>query len=143
MRFLPLLLLLLPTLAFADTKPDTTRLNNRCTTYSLCKLQAATGECVSHRDGDEIVHQVGRFAHYTFYSTTSTDSSYSCDIMTNTTGFDASVADSTQTDQVNTTSITDEAPVYTMAVLLHKLWITCSEWTDGVINIDVDICAME
>jgi hypothetical protein len=140
MKLLPLLLLLLPTLAFADTKPDATRLNNRCTTYSLCKLQVATGECVSHRDGDEIVHQVGRYAHYTFYSTTSTSSSYECDIMTNTLGFD----DAVSTDQVNTTSITDEAPVYTMAVLLHKLWITCIEVNvDGVINIDVDICAMD
>lgn len=141
MRTLPLILLLLTSTAFADEKPDTTRVNNRCTSYAICNLQAATGECVSQRTGDELVMKVGSPAYYTFYSTTSTASSYSCDIVTNTTGFDASVADSTQTDQVNSTSITDEVPVLPMFVLLHQLWVTCSERADGVINIDVLVCA--
>jgi hypothetical protein len=143
MRILILLSLLLPTLALADEKPDTTRINNRCTSYAICKQQAATGECVSHRTGDELVMNVGRKSDYTFYSTTSTAASYSCNIMTNTTGFDASVADSTQTDQVNTASITDEAPVYTMHVLLHQLWVTCSEWSGDLINIDVVVCTAD
>lgn len=143
MNFLALILLLLPTLASADIEPDKTRINNRCTSYAICNLQSATGECVSHRTADELVLEVGRFAHYTFYSTESTASSYTCDIITNTDGFDASVTDSTQTDQVNTISITDEAPVYTMAVLLQKFWVTCSEVADNVVNIDVVICGMD
>lgn len=138
-----MLLLLLPVAALADVEPDKTRINNRCMSYAMCKQQAATGECVAARESDEIVLDVGRFAHYTFYSTTSTATSYTCNIITNTDGFDASVAASTQTDQVNTASITDEAPVYTMAVLLHKLWITCSEVADNVVNINVVICGMD
>jgi len=132
--------LLMATSAFADQDPDFTRVNNRCNSWALCKQQSATGICVSHRNGDELVLDVGKFAHYTFYSVESTASSYSCDIYTNTDGYDASVADSTATDQVNTTSITDEAPVYTMQVLLQKLWINCTEVADNVVNIDVVVC---
>jgi hypothetical protein len=140
MRLLPLILLLLPCLALADVKPDTTRLNNRCTMYAICKQQSVINECVSHRDNTQkLVLEVGRFAHYTFYSTRSTAADYSCDIMTNTLGYDGAVS----TDQVNTTSITDEAPVYTMAVLLHSLWITCTAIDADLVNIDVVVCAME
>lgn len=139
-RLTPLILTLLFALpAMADTTPRKTRINNRCTMYAMCESQAAVNECVSINDGDEIVHQVGRFAHYTFYSTRSTAANYSCDIMTSTLGFDAAVS----TDQVNTASITDEVPVYTMAVLLHKFWVTCPTLDADLVNIDVVICAME
>ena len=138
MRLLPLILLLLPSLALAaDVKPARTRVNNRCTSYAMCAAQSGTGECVS--GSDEIVHQVGRFAHYTFYSTKSSSTNYSCDIYTSNEGFNAATA----TDQVNTTSITDEAPVYTMAVLLRHFWIACPTNDDNVVNIDVVICAMD
>lgn len=138
MKLLSLALLLLPLVASADTKPSTSRLNNRCTTYHMCTLQAATGEC-KDASGEVIVHAVGRRADFTFYSTRSTATSYTCDIITNKLGFDNKV----NVDQVNTDSITDEVPVYTMAVLLHKFWITCSEVADNVVHIDVDICARD
>jgi hypothetical protein len=125
MKLLPLILLLLPLAASADTKPGTTRLNNRCTTYHMCTSQAATGECVD-ASGDVIVHKVGRRADFTFYSTRSTAADYECNIWTNTLGFDAQVS----IDQVNTVSITDEVPVYTMAVLLNRFWVTCTLCTD-------------
>ena len=143
MKLLLPLLLLLPALAFAaDVKPSATKLNNKCKSYALCVAQGATGVCVDDH-GDTIVHTVGRVASYTLYSTTSTATSYSCDIITNKTGYTASVDNSTQTDQVNTIPITDEAPVYIMHVMLHKLWITCSERADGVININADICVRD
>jgi hypothetical protein len=140
MKLLPLILLLLPALAWADVKPTRTRINNRCSSYRMCDQQSSTGECVDVSNSDEIVLQVARFAHYTFYSTGSAAASYSCDIITNVTGFDASVIDSTATDQVNTASITDEIPVYTMAVLLNRLWITCSEISSLFVQIDVVVC---
>ena len=136
MRHLLLALLLLPTVALADTKPGKTRINNVCTMYAMCALQSATGECVD-ASGGVIVHTVGRRADFTFYSTRSTAADYSCDIITNTLGYDAAIT----TDQVNTDSITDEVPVYTMAVLLHKFWVTCSAIDADVVNIDVVICA--
>ncbi len=139
MKWSHLLVLLLPCIAFADEKPDSTRVNNRCASHSICKNQSTTGECVSHRTGDELVMEVGRRADYTFYSTPSTASDYSCDIHTSSVGFDAAGT----TDQVNTTSITDEAPVYTMSVLLHYLWVACTTVTGGNVNIDVVICARE
>lgn len=132
------LLLLFPLAASADVKPTTTRINNRCTSYAMCVSQTATSECVD-AGGEVIVHTVGRFAHYTFYSTESTAANYSCDIITNKLGYDAAVT----TDQVNTTSITDEAPVYTMAVLLHKLWVTCPTIDADEVSIKVDICARD
>jgi hypothetical protein len=141
-RLIPILLLLIPALSWADAKPAKTKLNNKCTSYRMCDAQTVTGECVNKDPTpDQIVLNVGYVASYTYYSTQSTASSYSCDIITNKTGFDASVADSTQTDQVNTASITDEVPVYTNFVLLHRFWITCSEVADNSVTIDVDVCA--
>ncbi len=141
-RLLPILLLLIPALAWADAKPAKTKLNNKCTSYRMCDAQASTGVCVNgDSTPDQIVLNYGFKANFTYYSTLSTASSYSCNIITNTTGHDASVADSTQTDQVNTASITDEAPVYTNVVLLRQFWMTCSEVADNSVTIDVAICA--
>ena len=135
-------LLLLPAFAFADVEPikKVPALNNTCSSYLMCDTMSGTGECVDKFDSDQIVLTMGRHATYTFYSTRSTSTDYVCNIFTNKTGFDASVADSTQTDQVNTASITDEAPVYTMVVLLHKLWINCSTNADNSVIIEVDVC---
>jgi hypothetical protein len=139
-RLLLPLLLLLPSLTFAaDVKPSATTLNNKCKSWAMCVAQGSTGVCVD-ASNDVIVHTVGRVATYTFYSTTSTASDYICNIMTNKTGYTSSVDNSTATDQVNTASITDEAPVYTMHVQLHKLWITCPTLANNVVNINVDIC---
>ena len=139
MRLLPLLLLF-PTLALAgDIAPARTRVNNRCTSYAMCVAEAGTGECQDASNSDEIVLQVGRFAHYTFYSTKSNATDYTCNIFTSNEGFTAATA----TDQVNTASITDEAPVYTMAVLLRHFWINCSAIADNSVTLDVTICAME
>lgn len=138
MKLLALALLLLPLTALADTKPGKTRLNNRCTTYHMCALQGAVNEC-KDASGEVIVHQVGRRADFVFYSTSSTAANYSCDIITNTLGYDNAIT----TDQVNTASITDEVPVYTMAVLLHKFWVTCPTLDADLVNIDVVICARE
>jgi len=136
MRLLAVALILLPTLAWADTDPRRTKINNRCTSYAMCPAHSGTGECT---DGtDEIVLQVGRYSHYTFYSTPSAATNYSCDIHTSDEGFDAATA----TDQVNSTSITDEAPVYTMAVLLRHFWVACTV-NDVTVTINVVICAME
>jgi len=139
MHFLTLLLLLLPALAWADATPAKTRVNNRCQSYRMCDAQASTGICTSVSDADEIVLQIARFAHYTFYSIQSTATNYSCDIMTNNQGYDAN----NTADQVNTISITDEAPVYTMGVLLRYLWITCPTLADNQVTIDVVVCVME
>ncbi len=142
MRFLLPLLLLLPTLALAtDVKPSSVKLNNKCRTYSMCVNQTATGVCVAAGSSDVIVLSMGRVATYVFYSNLSTTASYTCNIMTNKKGYTYSDDNSTATDQVNTASITDDAPVYIMHVLLHKLWITCSErQAGGGIYIDVDVC---
>lgn len=135
-RFLLLILLLLPTLVLAaDVKPAKTRVNNRCTSYAMCVAQSGTGECVS--GSDEIVQHVGFTANYTFYSTRSTSTDYVCNIFTNNEGYAGGVPTS---DQVNTASITDEVPVYTMRVLLRHFWIACSTNVDNVVNIDVVIC---
>lgn len=134
-RLLAALLVLLPTLVFAaDIKPGKTRINNICTSYAMCSAQSGTGECV--KGTDEIVHHVGYRAEYVFYSTKSTSTNYACDIYTSNEGFNGATA----TDQVNTTSITDEEPVYTMMVLLQHFWIACPTNDDNVVNIDVVIC---
>jgi len=134
-------LLLLPALAAADVEPIKTALNNNCSSYLMCDNETGTDECLDAFDQDEIVLTMGRHATYTLYSTRTTAANYSCDIWTNKTGFDASVADSTQTDQVNTASITDEAPVYTMVVLLHKLWVDCTvNSADTSIIIEAVVC---
>jgi len=135
-RFLPLILLLLPSLALAgDVKPAKTRVNNKCISYAMCAAQAGTGECV--KGTNEIVQRVGFPAYYTFYSTKSDSTDYVCNIFTNNEGYAGGVPTS---DQVNTASITDEVPVYTMKVLLQHFWIACSTNADNFVNIDVVIC---
>ena len=130
-----LLFLLLPSLALAaDAKPEKTRINNACTSYAMCYQQTNTGECTT--GSDEIVHHVGFRADYTVYSTKSTATDYTCDIFTSNEGFNGATA----TDQVNTASITDEVPVYTMVVLLRYVWVACNPITGGYVTIDFDIC---
>ena len=133
------LLLLLPAVAWADHDPDSTRVNNRCTQYRMCDGQTSTGICTSPKDADELVLEVGRYAYYTFSAIPSTATNYSCDILSNHDGYDA---DNTS-DQVNTTSITDEAPMYTLGALLKYLWITCPTLDDNQVTIDVVVCPMD
>jgi hypothetical protein len=134
-RFLPLLLLL-PSLALAsDIEPRKTRINNSCWSYAMCVAETDTG--VGIRGTDESVHHVGFRADYVAYSTKSTATDYSCDIYTSNEGYNGATA----TDQVNTTSITDEEPVYIMVALLRHLWISCSTITGGNVTIDLEICA--
>ena len=136
-RLIPILLLLLPALAFAaDVKPGKTRINNRCTSYAMCVAQSGTGECKS--GSDEIVNHVGFPAYYTLYSTKSTATDYTCDIFTSNEGFNGRTAE----DQVNSTSITDEIPVYPMFVFLRHFWINCSTITGGAVTIDAEICGI-
>ena len=136
MTYLVLLILLLPSLAFAaDAKPGKTRINNVCTSYAMCYQQTNTGECTTGTD--EIVHHVGFRAEYAVYSTKSTATDYSCDIFTNNEGYAGGVPTS---DQVNTTSITDEEPVYLMLALLRYIWVTCNPITGGYVTIDFEIC---
>ncbi len=135
MRLLPILLILIPSIAWADIKPARTRVNNRCTQYRMCNAETDTGICLG-ADGDEIVLHVGQTARYTFSSILSTATDYTCNILTNLQGFDV---DNTS-DQVNTASITDEIPMYTMKVLLRYLWITCPTIADNQITIDVIVC---
>jgi hypothetical protein len=135
-RFL-ITLLLLPSLAFAaDVKPQKSKINNICTSYAMCVAETGTGECQDASDTDEIVHHVGFRAEYVVYSTKSTATDYSCDIFTSNEGFNGATA----TDQVNTTSITDEEPVYTMTVLLRHVWFNCSTITGGAVTIDMEVC---
>jgi hypothetical protein len=137
MRYFPLLLLLaLP--AFADTEPTKTKINNTCYDYNMCVAETTTSAC-TNQHGDEIVLDVGRYANYTFYSTQTTSTDYSCDIYTAELGFDAAVA----TDQVNTTSITDEAPVLLLAGLLGKIWLICPTNADNSVVINARVCTAE
>ncbi len=139
MRWLAFGILLLPVAALAvDIKPARTKVNNKCSSFKMCDAEAGTGPCQDVSNTDEIVHHVGLWANYKFDSLLSGASDYSCDILTNSVGSAASAA----SDQVNTTSITDEEQVYTMRVLLRYIWITCSLNTGADITIDVTICPL-
>lgn len=141
MKRLAPLLLLLPSLALAaDVAPARTRVNNRCTSYQLCSAESDTAApCRDPSGTNDIVLHVGRFAHYTFYSTPSSATDYVCNIFTS----DDGTPGSGKNDQVNTATITDEAPVYTMAVLLRYLWMNCSTISGGTITINTVVCAMD
>lgn len=138
MKFLPFLLLLIPSLALADVKPKATRVNNRCTQYAMCATETTTNEC-KDKDGQVIVLGLDRYARMTFYSTKSSSINYSCDIFTSNEGFD----NKTASDQVNTTSITDEAPVYTLVALLRDFWMICPTNDNNSVTIDVVVCAAD
>ena len=129
-----LALLAVPT-AWADVPPTRTKVNNRCNQYRMCDAHTGTTDCGAAVD--EIVLHVGQWANYTFSSIQSVGS-HSCDIISNLQGHDAA---SGVGDTVNTTAITDEAPMYTMRVLLRHFWLTCSENATSV-TIDVIICPL-
>jgi hypothetical protein len=134
--FTALTLFTLP--ALADRAPEFTRLNNRCNTYKLCDAYAGTTECTSLRDADEIVLELNRKAAIALYSTESAGN-YSCDVYTSTEGFDAATA----TDQVNTTSISDEAPVLLIQGVFEHLWIKCPTNDATDVTIDALVCPLE
>lgn len=136
-----LVFLLLPSLALsADIKPARTKVNNLCSSFRLCDAEIGTGVCQDPTNTDEIVFFSGRTSDYTLYSTLSTSSNYTCNIFTSSDGTPSSGTN----DQVNTASITDEVPVYTMNVLLQYLWINCSAIDVGggldSITIDAVVC---
>ena len=121
----------------ADIKPARTKVNNICTSYRLCDAELGTGVCQDSSNTDEIVLHVGQAADYILYSNLSTATNYSCDIFTSSDGTPGSGT----ITQVNTASITDEAPAYTMFVPLRYLWINCSTIDGGlVVTIDALVC---
>ena len=133
------IVLFISTLAVAaDVKPARVRVNNRCSQFTMCNAEAGTGVCQESTNTDEIVHHVGLWANYTFSSIESGASDYSCDVLTNLRGG----AGTNSSDQVNTTSITDNDTVYIMRVLLRYFWITCSLNTGADITIKVVICPL-
>ena len=134
---LPLLLLVVicsVVVHAADKAPARTKVNNKCNSYRMCDAEADTGECKDPSGTDEIVFRSGTDSKYTFYSTPSSATDYICNIHTSNVGFTAS------SDQVNTATITDEAPVYLMSVLLQHLWVACNPITGGTITIDMVVC---
>ena len=133
MRWFAALLILIPVTAFADQAPARTKVNAKCMQYRMCDAEGDTGVCLGDA-AQEIVLHVGQYADYIFDSVQSVGS-YTCNIFTNNQGHDAQATN----DQVNTTSITDEEPIYTMRVLLRYLWINCSEIVTTV-TIDVLVC---
>lgn len=139
MKIYTALLMLLPVVAVADMDPKSTRVNNRCTEYRLCNGKSGTGICTDPSNSDEIVLHVGLPAEYNFDAMNSTSTNFACDIFTNRTGYDA---DNTS-DQVNTTSITDEAPVLLIRGTLRYLWISCPTNDDNTVTLDVEVCVVE
>jgi hypothetical protein len=139
MKWIVLFLVCLPVLALADTAPETTRINNRCTEYRLCDAKSGTGICTDTANADEQIMHIGLPAEYMFDAVNSTSTNYSCNIFTNRTGFDAD----NSSDQVNTTAISDEAPVYLMRALFRYLWINCSTNDNNTVTIDVEVCVVE
>lgn len=125
----------------ADIKPARTKVNNLCSSFRLCDAEGDTGVCQDPTGTDEIVFFSGRTSDYTLYSTLSTSADYTCNIFTSSDGTPSSGTN----DQVNTASITDEVPVYTMNVLLQYLWINCSAIDTGAgfgdrVTIDAVVC---
>ncbi len=119
-----------------DIRPARTRVNNICSSYQLCNAEEGTGVCQDSTNTDEIVFFSGLASYYTLYSTLSTASDYTCNIFTSSDGTPGSGTN----DQVNTASITDENPVYTMFVLLQYVWINCSTIADNAVTIDAVVC---
>ena len=137
-----LTLLLLLSVFFAqsiyavDIAPARTKVTNKCTSYRMCDAEAGTGVCQDPSNTDDIVLKIGTTADYTLYSEDSTATDYTCNIFTSNNG----TPGAGKNDQVNTASITDEVPVYTMFVLLRYWWINCSAIADNTVTIDAVAC---
>lgn len=136
-----LLLMLIAGVAGADTSPPQESLSYGCVKYTMCNAQTATDECtVLPASGDELVVRVATNSNLTFYSTASTASTYSCDVISNDQGFDAS-APTGNGFQINTASITPAAPILSFSGLFDFMWIDCSAINgDGNVTITLQMC---
>lgn len=122
-------LLLFPSVSNSDVAPDANTLSHGRVQYTMCNAQPNGSEGVCTKGGDEIVADVRTRSVLTFDATMSTSSTYTCDIYTNSVGFDAST--SAQRQQANTTSLTATTQVITLSGVLNRVWVNCS-----VINAD-------
>jgi len=129
-----LIALIASTVAIADTNPASTSSTKTSTLYTLCDAQAFgdTGVCTDGSGGDEIVLDGSGLKSVTFYSNESTASSYTCNVMSSSVGFDAAPSGGFK---VNQTALSAAQKIITLTGPFVKLWITCPTITDGAITV--------
>lgn len=127
MKNLILLLTLLASPAWADTKPPTdNNLPQNGREATLCSAQTATGDCT--HGGQTIVWDVRGYKTITFDSTASDATSWTCDVIANAVGHDAN---SGAGHDVTATSISDTADILTLEGGFRYIWVTCSALVAG------------
>lgn len=115
--------LLLAGIAHADTDPGPIEQRPGCKVYTMCDAQVTTGDCtVLPTSGDERVVKVLSFSNLTFYGLQSVGAPYECNIVSNDEGHDAAVGVGFQ---VNSTSLTDLAPILSISGLFYHIWVNC------------------
>ena len=131
-------LLFAANVSFADASPPVVESLTGCVVYKMCNAQTATGDCsVLPASGDELVLKVASFSNLTFYSTQSTATTYSCDVVSNDVGHDAL---SGAGHQINTASITESAPILSFSGLFYYLWVNCSAIANNQVTITLQVC---
>jgi len=128
MRFLSLLVLLIPWAALADNIPRITYSKGGTTHYVMCDTETDTGICQS--GGDEIVLDVNMMANFSFYSTETGAGSYSCDVYTHMNCSDAAAAGCTKLKINSNKPLTSSRPWLGFTALVSQLHISCTN-VDG------------
>ena len=105
--------------AWTDVRPAQTKVRS-CTKYTMCTAQTTTGICTG-AGGDQIVARVAGHKSLTFSGHQSTGN-YTCDIVVNDSGHDASSNEGTT---VNASSLTQAAQALSLEANFDYLWITC------------------
>lgn len=135
MKFLALAILLLAVPALGDTDALSKRVyngpnSNQTMVGTLCSAQASAAVCTS--GGDEVVVDLRGFTTASFFSTQSTSTDYTCDVIMNDNGYDAN---SGVGQDRSTTSMTETQESITLDGVLGFVWISCSELANNAVTV--------
>lgn len=135
--FITLLMILIPSMVFADADPIRVDSVNGCIKYTFCDAQTATGDCTTlPASGDErVLRAMGR-SRITYYSLQSVGA-HVCDIISNDQGHDAA---SGAGQKINAVSLTASTAILTLSAPFDYVWITCPTVGTSV-TVSAVVCA--
>jgi hypothetical protein len=120
-------------MANADVAPTVIRdMGSVGVVYVMCDAEADDDtDCGA---ADEIVADVAGFSSITFYSTRSTATTYTCNVMSNALGHDAVTGDGFD---VSATPLSDTQEAITLSGPFSYVWVTCGTITGGNVTVDM------
>jgi hypothetical protein len=127
----------------ADTAAPWRSLSNGCGVYTLCNAQSATGVC-GNGSANYVADVSGRYA-MTVYATSSTATTFTCDLYTSDNGYQATTR-TALTSSGASTQLSYAASRFSVSIAgtLASLWAECTTAiTGGTVTINAYVCPLD